>query len=629
MAGAPGWRVPERGAESARRRDQVKTKGKGTYVIWGIAIPIFLFLFSFLESESGGFVVLKRIENYFLDRRMLFWYSRSGESPVILLEIDEKSKKEIPDLVGYSGSVGILDRRVHAEAVRRLTEMGASVIAYDLIFDEHSSPEADREFAKAIRESGKVVLASYIDPGSLKMAPLYAPFLQAGALVGYASHDTDFDGVVRRAPLVSHGERHFAMKIMERFRRDERVVRRILERGNRCKIRYFNAPGVTSYRGNFRHFSYYDFLRGKLSKDAIAANIVLIGDKTLEAHDYFSTPLDRHTYGMYINAFLIDTLLARGGRGGIFEPPSWVNLFIALFCGMVSSFVAGRFSLSSGWFWPPIVWLGAFAFPFFLYSTGVGGYKGIEANMAIPFLTVPLVFAGVGAHRYLTVEKEGMRIKASFESYVSPEVLREILNKKDLLTPEGSMKEMTVLFTDIRGFTTLSEQLHPQEVVALLRSYFELVGEAVLEHGGHLNKFIGDGIMALFSIPPKEDDPVRAFQAALRIVEEVGRFNERQAKEGKIPLKIGIGLNTGPVIWGEVGFKKKLDYTAIGDTVNTASRIEALTKQYPCPILMGQSTWERIARAGKEVSCVCYGEVEIRGKAGKMTIYGPGKNQDG
>lgn len=624
-------------------RNQLQKREQTTCVVWGFFVPILFYAILFYSLPGAN--IIKRMENFFLDERMRKTPAPSvapdtgkKSSPVYILEIDEGSKKTLPELFKLPGTVGVLDRRIHANGIKLLSEMGAKVIAFDLIFDEPSLPEADRKLEEAIKYNGKIVLASFLDPKTNKILPLYAPFSNANPSIGFVNVFPDpNDGTYRKIIFSTKGERHFVLKILEHFINKKWVDSRFTSEGIKT-IRYFSPHQIknkkdtnssyeysykekydNSYKDNFDHSPYLWLFQNKIKPEEINGRIVLVGDASLTGHDYLKTPLSAQMNGVYINAYALQTFLDKGGKGRVREMPFWANAMITIVLSIITASKSRRISFSSGWFWPFTIWMGSFLVSFILYP-----FLNIEVNMAVSFLSMPLVFSPIIIYRYLTTEKEVKKIKDTFESYVSPEALNEILNRKDILTPEGSLKNMTVLFTDIRGFTTLSEKLHPEEVVRLLRSFFEIAGEVILQYGGHINKLTGDGIMALFSIPPQDDDAKRATMAALKILEEIKRFNENQAGTGRVQLSIGIGLNTGIVIWGEVGFKKKLDYTAIGDTVNVASRLETLTKEYPSPVLISHSTWDKLGELKDKIQFTSYGEVNIRGKIGGIEIYGTG-----
>jgi len=194
------------------------------------------------------------------------------------------------------------------------------------------------------------------------------------------------------------------------------------------------------------------------------------------------------------------------------------------------------------------------------------------------------------------VERKGRQLKKAFSNYVSADLVREIEKHPDKLVLGGEQRELSILFSDIRGFTTLSESLSPPELVKLLNEYLSPMTRIVLEEKGTLDKFIGDAVMALFNAPlDVPDHAVRACTAAVRMLDELERLNADFIQRGMHPLDIGIGINTGLAVVGNMGADIRFDYTAIGDAVNLASRLEGLNKYYGTHILLGEETRNRIS----------------------------------
>jgi class 3 adenylate cyclase len=220
---------------------------------------------------------------------------------------------------------------------------------------------------------------------------------------------------------------------------------------------------------------------------------------------------------------------------------------------------------------------------------------------------------------------EGLRqreqLKESFGRYVTQQVVDEILAGRVALG--GELKTATVLFSDIRGFTRMSEQLTPQEVVAFLNEYLEAMVDCVIEHGGVLDKFIGDAVMAVFGAPVSAgdvaDDARAAVACAIAMQSRLIEINERRAARGQAAIKIGIGVHTGPLVAGNIGSTRRMQYTVIGDTVNVGSRLESLTKEHHRGVLLSAATADLVR---KTVELVEVGEVPVRGRTVPLTIYG-------
>lgn len=210
-------------------------------------------------------------------------------------------------------------------------------------------------------------------------------------------------------------------------------------------------------------------------------------------------------------------------------------------------------------------------------------------------------------------EKE--KIRDVMHKVVSPEIARELLQRG--LTLGGEMREATILFADIRGFTTLSEEMPPPELLSFLNEYFSRISRVIEHEKGVIDKYIGDEVMAIFGAPlPSSDHAIRAVAAAVGMLKELEQLNREQQRP--MPLRIGIGIATGPVVAGNVGSPERLNYTVLGDTVNVASRLQGLTKEYKVPLIVSGATYEQVAA---QFPCRLLGKVAVRGRQQETTLY--------
>lgn len=204
--------------------------------------------------------------------------------------------------------------------------------------------------------------------------------------------------------------------------------------------------------------------------------------------------------------------------------------------------------------------------------------------------------------------------------YVGRGVAEQLVKDKDSLKLGGVRRKVTILFSDIRGFTTLSEGCAAEEIVELLNGYFSRMVGVIFEQGGTLDKFIGDAIMAVFGAPMKhDDDPVRAVKAALDMRKELKAFNAERKAKGLVEIENGIGIGYGETISGNIGSEQRMDYTVIGDAVNLSSRLESLSKNYPQKIIISEAVYEDIK---DDVKCVPLETVKVKGKEQETRIYG-------
>jgi adenylate cyclase len=212
------------------------------------------------------------------------------------------------------------------------------------------------------------------------------------------------------------------------------------------------------------------------------------------------------------------------------------------------------------------------------------------------------------------------RLMSTLCRYVTREIAEEVLKQKGRMRLGGTRQPVSILFSDIRNFTTISERLEPEKIVEFLNDYFAAMVHEIFAEQGTLDKFIGDGIMAVFGAPiSRPDDPVRAVRSARGMRRSLRAFNARQRARGGLEIDIGIGISHGESISGNIGSEQRMEYTVIGDSVNLASRLEGLTKNHPYKILINDRIYEQVK---DEFACVLLGEEFVKGKAQAVSVYG-------
>lgn len=345
----------------------------------------------------------------------------------------------------------------------------------------------------------------------------------------------------------------------------------------------------------------------------LAGKIVLIGVTAQSLHDTKKTPVSRGSEmpGVEVHAHIVNMLINRE-RLSTLSVPLMSALLIVL------ALIPALFFL---FFKNSVVALAASAALAlaFLVVTIISFEQGVVLNMVHGMLSIVLSASDSFGIRHRMAEKDRRRIRALFGRYVSPHVLAEILKNPKQVTLGGEEREITVLFSDIRGFTALSEKTEPQELVEILNRYFELMSREILATGGVLDKYIGDAVMAFWGAPLEDEAQAdHAIQAAHGMVARLSEFNEMLRREGKPEIKIGIGIHTGLAIVGNIGASHHMNYTIIGDAVNTASRLESLNKEYKTSIIIGDTVKHK-ARGMYLFKPI--GSVAIRGKGEPVTIY--------
>jgi adenylate cyclase len=244
-------------------------------------------------------------------------------------------------------------------------------------------------------------------------------------------------------------------------------------------------------------------------------------------------------------------------------------------------------------------------------------------NMAMPLEAAVFTWLFSFAHLLFYESKDKKKVRTMLSQYVSPAVLTEVVDKyEDFLTAEIGCKErVSIFFSDIRGFTQMAETLAAEDVVAILNIYFTSVTNSIFEHKGTIDKFIGDATMAFWGAPIKtQTHALDAVRAALDMLKNLPNINQMLKEKNYPAVNIGIGINTGPVVLGNIGSEKKLDYTIIGDNVNLASRLEGLTKQYQCQLIVSEYTYAEIK---EHIPCRVVDFVRVKGKRQPIKIYAP------
>jgi adenylate cyclase len=365
--------------------------------------------------------------------------------------------------------------------------------------------------------------------------------------------------------------------------------------------------------GQIPTYSAKAVLDGTLPPEALKDKIVLVGATAMGVYDLRVTPFSGTFPGVEVQATVMDNLL----RGNFIRtPPFNLTIILLIIVGLAIFLGLTLPRLSAAWafVFTLIVMEGYVAVNYYLFSR-----DGLQIEVFYPLALMVLVYLGVTMQRFLAEERERERIRKAFESYVAPTVVQEMLKHPEQLRLGGERREITVLFTDIRGFTTMSEDLDPQALVSLLHDFLNPMSNIIINQGGTIDKYMGDAIMALFGAPMAQaDHPRLACRAALEMASVLKALNQEWASQGRPPLKIGVGINTGPVAVGNMGSDRLFDYTAIGDNVNLASRLEGLNKYYGTDILISETTAQNLENGFilRDVD-----QVRVKGKAQAARIY--------
>ena len=501
-------------------------------------------------------------------------------------------------------------RKRFARVIDNLHRDGAKVIAFDIQFTEQTDPANDNALINSVLNAGNLVLATTeVDKkGHSNVFGGDDVVRQIGARVGNGNFPTDSGGVIRRIAYKVDKLKSFALVIVERA-----TGRTITPADFGYRVTNwieYNGPPGTIPTHSFSDVYYRTFKPG-----TFRGKIVIVGPSAPTLQDVHPTSTGSNMAGAEIQANAVSTAL----RNFPLKPtPGWIDLFAIVLFGMLPAIggLTGRLLWTLG----PSLSGGA------LYVVAAGKVAFDHGwIMSFVYPTGALLLAAVGAlgAHYLLAAFERERVRDVFSRFVPETVVEQVLARTDSdLRLGGVSLESTVMFTDLRGFTTFSEALPPARVIECLNVYLEEMTDAILAHGGTLVSYEGDGIMAVFGAPIEQEDHADRAIAASRemLTERLPKWNrwlrEQEVSEG---FKMGIGLNTGMVVSGNVGSERRLEYTAIGDTTNTASRLQGMTKGQSHLLFFADTTRERLQ--GELADIVYIDEFEVRGRSQPVKIW--------
>lgn len=376
----------------------------------------------------------------------------------------------------------------------------------------------------------------------------------------------------------------------------------------RFLINYYAAP-----EEYFPTYSIADFIDNTVPKEAYQGKVVLFGMTAQGLFDLRPTPFSAVTPGVYIHASAIQNVL----DGYYLERPYGIALMEAIFYLLLGIFFGLLLPRLPAW--GGLVSMVGFSIALYVIDTQLIFTQGIWIKNVLPTLQVLLTFVGINVYGFLTEGKERRKIRKAFQFYLTKSVVDEVLKDPARLKLGGERRMCTVLFSDIRGFTTISERLSPEELVHLLNAYLTPMTNLVFKYDGTLDKYMGDAIMAIFGAPVAyPNHAARACFAALEMMEELERLRAEWAKEGWPDIDIGIGLNSGPMSVGNMGSDVRFDYTVMGDNVNLGSRLEGINKQYGTNIIISEFALEQ---AKNEVFAREMDAVRVKGKKEPVRIF--------
>jgi adenylate cyclase len=616
----------------AEKKQQHKEKPLYSFFISLAAILVALFI--------GQTTTFQSLEHDLLDYRFKMRGNIDiSESPIVILAIDDQSDESTPARWPWP-------RSYFAHVVENLIEAEVKAIGIDVIFEQGDfnpgGAESDQQFADILAMHKNVVLAGKltVPPGRTDMitlVPPYEKFEETGVPWGLVSFDLDEDGFYRRY-LVGQTYNEtiyssFAAELLKIYANLDQSTP-VLEFDDRFEVGPYAIPKINSYSsiinyvgpsGSFPRYSFDSVLDdvdfdliidydldsfddpgdeelglppGLLASGMLKDKIVLIGSTVVEHHDDFPTPFlqtrddEGHlvqtlTYGVEIHANMLQMILSENYLNSF---PYLGELLILIFLALLVFIITRFLSTFRGVFAVIILLAIYFVAAFVLFGQG-----NLIIQVSTPILVILLTYGGHTIYRYVLSQHEKKMITGAFAHYVPAKVVDQILADPDRLTLGGEEREVTVMFTDVAGFTSISEKLTPAELVKLLNEYLTEMTDTVLAHDGIIDKYEGDAIMAEFGMPVHYDNHAfMACKTAIEMQKKLGKLREKWKKEGRPELRARIGINTGEVIVGNMGSRDVFDYTVMGDAVNLGSRLEGANKFYGTYIMISEFTYNFI-----------------------------------
>jgi adenylate cyclase len=623
-----------------------------TYFLLAIVSSLVIFCVDNASLTHESFFFIHNIDLKMKDLRLLLRGPIKPPSSVVIVAVDNKSIKEIGRWPW--------SREIIGDLIKGMAEYGVKVTALDMVFSETQNPVSDRALAESIALSGNVIEGYIlrdemhpIDPEVLAQiqfskiqqlqvdsgvtaVPLNdfsnldanVALIGQGALAfGFFNVIPDSDGLFRQLPLLmlykgdvypsmmlqalKHFTQENAKVSIGRFGLRSIQLGKIIIPTNQKGELSANYYGLA---GSIKTYSAVDIIKKRLEPNELQGKLAFVGITEIGIYDLRSTPFDAALPGVEIHAtvaantleqrFIIhnsSTILAE--RVTLFLLPLVLALLLGLAPSATVGFLAGS-GLSA-------LFLAGNYLLFSIYH--------FDLSLLTPLMALGFTTVGSEIYRSLVVDRKGRYMKKAFSNYVSADLVAQIMKNPDSLKLGGEKRVISILFSDIRGFTSLSEKLSPENLVQVLNEYLNPMTLIVLEEKGTLDKYIGDAVMAIYNAPlDVADHADHACRSALKMIEKLAELNQSFIERAIQTIDIGIGINTGDAVVGNMGAAIRFDYTAIGDNVNLASRLEGLNKMYGTHIIVSESTK---LLAGSDLSFREIDLVAVKGKQQPIPIY--------
>jgi adenylate cyclase len=541
--------------------------------------------------------LLDRAEDATVDERFALRETLHAPGPprdVVVVGIDEASFRQLKQQWP-------LPRGLHARAIRTLLAAGARRVVYDVQFTEPSDePDGDRALLRAAADPRVVLGTTERDEAGAPAVLDGASALAAGGgRVGFATFPVDGDGVWRE--LQARDGAIPALAVLGAGGSAAAPTRPIDFTRQVVEIPFSSVVG------------------GELDPAAVRDKVVAVGATATSLRDDHATPVGTLP-GVWAHAAAIQTVL---DNYPLRDAPLAVGILLSLLAALAAPLATVPSRRDRAVWWALAA--GAVGAVLLCVAAQLAFAAGSILPLTTSLLALALGTAGAVTVTYTSESRARARTRLAFERFVAPSVVDEILRREGgELRLESRRLEATVLFCDLRGFTSLAETLEAEQVIAVLNRYLEGVAGAVFEHEGTVVSFQGDGVMAVFGAPLEQPDhPVRAVTAAREILaQRLPEFNTWLASEipGAGPLDAGIGVNSGPVMSGPVGSQRRIEYAAVGDATNVAARLQALSRELDGRLFVAASTYNLLGAAEADGLRSC-GDVTLKGRREPVTVY--------
>ena len=549
------------------------------------------------------------------------FFPKSGSSEkIVLVVIDDNSILSIPGL--FQG-----DRSVFAKALNNLKDVQTKVIALDVFFPspDYENPDGDEELLEAISALKNVVVKAY-RRDNRRMPP---PFPKLARCTSYAPtyYTNSGDDAIRKVSMFFESEADkltssFQLEILKKFLNlqgdywelsNDNIVLKVPDDPFVYPLtdQEFMQLNYDRSLYSFKTLSFADLYSGLADPELFRDKIVIIGFGNSMTEERYYTPIGSKIFSPFLNALAITNLINKNGLKVTSQIANYtfaaicLAFFLFLF-PLLPSPVTVLFSVI-------LIALSIFAslITLMFYKLQIGVSATIFAIFSAMIHTL--------ARRYHSTHSEKLRIKTAFQHYVTPSVVNEILKNPEKLNLHGEERDLTIFFSDIEGFTALSEGMSPLDVVSLLNEYLSEMTEVIFNFEGLLDKYEGDAIMAVFGAPvDQKDHAIRACRCAIQNQIGLSKLRQKWQKEGKPQFRARIGINTGNVVVGNMGSKMRFDYTVIGDNVNLAARLETANKIMDTEILVSEST---ASLAEEVIISRCLGKLKVAGKTKHVRVF--------